>query len=530
MLRTHFFLFYIILLIYLGAGVLYAVMTPNWQAPDEPAHYNYIRHFATEKNFPELVVGCYDQVYLSQLTSRRFPAELSISNICYEFHQPPLYYLLATPLFILGDGSLIGLRLLSVVLGGGVIVLAFFIVRAAIPEKVAVAYGTMALVAFVPMHVAILASVNNDVLAELILAALLFLLTRRLLSTPVVSLKHDIWLGLLLGLGLVTKTTVYIILPLVAVALWFESKTPAGRDLELSGQKNVLLDKTGLLKRPWNPVKWGNYLIHDLTQTNWAPLLKHVAIIYGLAFIIAAPWFIRNALVYGNFDILGLRRHDEIVVGQLRTVDFLAEVGGTTYVSNFVGTTFRSFWGQFGWMAVPMDGRTYLLLTLLTLIATGGVIALGVTALSSSAPSPPLLPAQGHVLSLMALVIFFVVAAYGWYNLTFVQFQGRYLFPGLIPIALFFSLGLGEALSRRWIWWLISGLSLALAWVVISILNDGLDKWALLIIGLALSLAAGRLFIAHHWSTLTPWLLAICYLSLSLLTLASPFWFVLPYL
>ncbi|HRO24529.1 MAG TPA: hypothetical protein PLR07_09570, partial [Promineifilum sp.] len=45
-------------------------------------------------------------------------------------------------------------------------------------------------------------------------------------------------------------------------------------------------------------------------------------------------------------------------------------------------------------------------------------------------------------------------------NLTFVQHQGRYLFPALIPIAVGFTAGLGywlRPLERRWPWavWLL---------------------------------------------------------------------------
>ena len=176
-------LFYIILTVYLLAGVLFATLTPNWQAPDEPAHYNYVRYLAAQSGFPELTSRCYDQAYLEQLKSRYFPPELPLDTVCYEFHQPPLYYLLATPIFILSDGSLLALRLLSVALGGGVVALAFVIGRTIFPEWATIAYGTMAFVAFGPMHVAMLASVNNDALAELILAALLLLLTRRLLAS-----------------------------------------------------------------------------------------------------------------------------------------------------------------------------------------------------------------------------------------------------------------------------------------------------------------------------------------------------------
>ena len=41
------------------------------------------------------------------------------------------------------------------------------------------------------------------------------------------------------------------------------------------------------------------------------------------------------------------------------------------------------------------------------------------------------------------LVFFLTLGIHVGYNLTFVQHQGRYLFPALIPISLGFSLGLG---------------------------------------------------------------------------------------
>ena len=92
--------------------------------------------------------------------------------------------------------------------------------------------------------------------------------------------------------------------------------------------------------------------------------------------LVALPWYLRNVSLYGGLDLLGLGRHDEVVVGQLRTAELLADVGWATYLQRFATTTFHSFWGQFGWMAVPMDGRTYLLLTLLTLLALGGLAVL----------------------------------------------------------------------------------------------------------------------------------------------------------
>ncbi|MBN1993518.1 MAG: hypothetical protein JW953_12530 [Anaerolineae bacterium] len=498
-------LFFIILAIYWLAGGLYAFLTPAWQAPDEPAHYNYVRAVTTQTGFPELTANCYNQAYLDELTSRRFPPDMSIVPICYEFHQPPFYYLLGMPVFVLSGGSLPILRFLSMaVLGGAVVALAFFIGRTIFPNRPAIAYGAMALVAFTPMHLAILSSINNDTLAELILAAILYILVQRLMPSDQVApssyIKNDWLLGLLLGLGLGAKTTVYIALPLVAVALWWTS-TPkteqgAGRD--------------------------------------WRKLARQAAVVFGLAFLIILPWFGRNALIYGNFDILGLKQHEAIVVGQLRTTDYLAEVGWPVYLSDFATTTFHSFWGQFGWMAVPMDGRTYLLLTLLTLIAAGGLIGFAWRIRSprrATGPEYNLSADQWRALGLLGLATMLVGLAYVGYNLSFRQFQGRYLFPALIPLAIFFAMGLREAFSPRWRWWLATGLATGWVWVITtSLLKNEPDKWAILITGLVFAAAAGRALLARYGFIPTSWVMMVCYGALGFLALASPFWFIMPYL
>jgi 4-amino-4-deoxy-L-arabinose transferase-like glycosyltransferase len=431
---------------------------------------------------------------------------MTIDNICYEFHQPPLYYLLGAPVFVLSSASLPIMRFLSMaLLGGGVVILAFLIGRTIFPEQPAIAYGTMAFVAFVPMHLTILSSINNDTLAELVLAAILLILTQRLMagndpaqddqSRP--YFQNNVLLGILLGLGLGTKATVYITIPLVAVVLWWTSMKTRDRDRD------------------------------------WTGLAKQAVVIYGLALLIILAWYIRNAIVYGHFDILGLKRHNAIVIGQLRTAGYLADVGLLQYLSNLFITTFHSFWGQFGWMAVPMDGRVYLGLSLLTLIAGGGLIGFWRRVRSPWADQPEdrLAHRQRRALGLMGLTLLLTALAYIWYNLTFVQFQGRYLFPALIPLAIFFTLGLNEALSRRWMWWLVAGLGIVLGWVVIaSLLRGELDKWAVLITGLTLALTAGRALLTRYRLIPTAWLITACYSALGLLALLSPFWFIVPHL
>ena len=48
----------------------------------------------------------------------------------------------------------------------------------------------------------------------------------------------------------------------------------------------------------------------------------------------------------------------------------------------------------------------------------------------------------------MTLLFVLTLGGYLYYNLTFVQHQGRYLFPALIPIGLAFAIGWWQVLAK----------------------------------------------------------------------------------
>jgi len=79
------------------------------------------------------------------------------------------------------------------------------------------------------------------------------------------------------------------------------------------------------------------------------------------------------------------------------------------------------------------------------------------TGASIYSPYLVLTETQSRRLTLLAVLMGLAVLAFIWYNLQFVQHQGRYLFPALIPVATAFALGWSFILSRReniarWLW------------------------------------------------------------------------------
>ncbi len=401
-----------LLLILIAYGVvagLFALRTPPWQAPDEPAHYNYAAQVAQAGCCPTIDVGDWDSAYLDQLKAAHFSPELlgKIDTIQYEDHQPPLYYLMQSLVYKVTDGSLIAMRLFSALLGMGTIACAYFIARLLLPERPQVASGAAALVAFLPQHVAILASVNNDSLAGVeigltLLTTLLYLRGQdRIYRVPTVLV-----LGILCGLGLLTKVSTLFLLGVVAVAI--------------------------LLK--W----WTTSEKNERTQSI-VSLIRTLVIFAVPVIILGGIWWLHSINVYGFPDIFGLRRHDLVVTDQARTADLIAQIGFGGYFSRALETTFNSFWGQFGWMALPLPGWMYPIFLLLLLVGGSGLMIEIIRGRSGVADNASRWQIQGWMI--LSLTAFLAVLAYLYYNSVFLQLQGRYLFTGIIPFAIGMALG-----------------------------------------------------------------------------------------
>ncbi|MBI3978254.1 MAG: hypothetical protein HY331_08720, partial [Chloroflexi bacterium] len=162
-------------------------------------------------------------------------------------------------------------------------------------------------------------------------------------------------------------------------------------------------------------------------------LATDLAAIYAVALGVAGWWFIRNAMVYGGLDLLGWQRHAAVVVGQPRTELGLAAV------EHFAVLTFQSFWAQLGWMAVPAQPNAYRALLAISVVAVLGLLAFLIN-------PAPLDRRQWAGLALLGLALAIVFAQMAQYNLQFIQPQGRYLFPAIVPIAVFWSLGIAQVL------------------------------------------------------------------------------------
>jgi 4-amino-4-deoxy-L-arabinose transferase-like glycosyltransferase len=300
------------LVAYVVLAIGYIVLTPPWENPDEPAHYNYVAFVAQTGGLPVLQPGDWDSALLERVKNG---TANDISSIRYESWQPPLYYLLAAPFFRVAP-SLYTLRALNAVLGGITLLVAYAAARYLFATVLA-ELVPLAMVG-VPMFTSVSAAASADPLTNLFAAVLLLALLTRL--------RRDVspfLLGALLGLGLLTKLELAIFGPLIVGVIFLRSKQP----------------------------------------------LRESVFAFATAGVLLLPWLIHQVTSYGWTDPLALARHSQVVADQQRFPGFSLD-----WLGQFLGISFHSFWAQFGWMAVVAPPRLYLAWGILTAAALVGLV------------------------------------------------------------------------------------------------------------------------------------------------------------
>lgn len=393
----------LILAAYGALALGYDRATPAWNNPDEPAHYNYVAQVAETGQLPVLEPGDWNADLLERLKSTDFAGNPAVGTIRYEDWQPPLYYLVAAPVFRMETtepARVQALRRFDIVLGGLTVLVSYFAARIWLERPWSspawsapvAAVAVAAAMVGVPMFTAMSAAISNDALANFLAAVLTLVLLVALGSAPTV--RRALGLGLLLGAALLTKLTLAVFAPVAMLVLAYSAWR---------------------CRRPWG-----------LLLSSWVGLVVGTSALLG-------PWIVRNGLTYGWNDPFASRRHDAVVVGQPRFPGFSAE-----YAWSWLTTTFHSFWAQFGWMGIPVDARLYMAWGAVTALGVLGLVVVGSRSLRKSAGGLWVTDPRPGLLVAVVLAVF--VALIG-YNLMFVQAQGRYLFPGLTAICILLVAG-----------------------------------------------------------------------------------------
>ena len=375
-------------LLYALLALGYAVRTPVWQNPDEPAHYNYVVQVAETGTLPTLQPGDWDARLLDRLKNGQLAPGDSIATIRYEGWQPPLFYVLAAPVVWLDraaavERQLLDLRLLDALFGGLTLVVGYLAARQVLPLSLALAVPLV--MAGVPMFTAVAAGLSAEPLANL-MAAVLVLVLLRSLRRRQLGWRWALGVGVLLGLGLLTKLALGLFVPL-CVAL-----------VVVRGERRV----------------------------------REAVVLLGSLGLVLVPWLVHQVTSYGWTDPLATQRHAAVVADQPRFPGLSPD-----YVRDFGTISFHSFWAQFGWMAIPAPERLYWMWGGLVLLALGGLLI-------------RLVRRRWQPVWLMLVATVALAGlAYVAYNLMFLQLQGRYLFPALVPLAILLVVGWSAWFPRR---------------------------------------------------------------------------------
>ena len=436
----------LLLLVFVSLGLSYALVTPPFEGPDEWSHISLVRYFAIHRALPPRV-----------LPDRR-AAGADVAWFL-KYHDPPLYY--APPLYHALGGVLVSgfgmddlsyllvpapswevgwapeanrdprnknifahraeetltgsstvqavalLRLLSLGLGAVTVWGTYALARLLWPERHLLALGAAAFVALNPQFISLAACVTNDNLLNALFCLCLVVALRCMRD----GVPRRCWMasGGLAGLGLLTKQSAFILLPVGLLAAVWQS----GRAL-----KARLIDG-------------GTFLATALATGGW--------------------WYIRNAILYG--DPLGVEPH---LAAQTPLAHFgLAEAWMTA----------RSWWAAFGWAPILVEPWIYAMAGLV--LAAAGVGMAGTLRPGGLLWHVPPLTRRGLILLMFACGLN-AVAFLRWAIATGAP-VGRLLFPTLPAAGVLAAWGLAwwtRQRAFRWLWWAYAGMALLFAAIV----------------------------------------------------------------
>ncbi|MDY7041558.1 MAG: glycosyltransferase family 39 protein [Chloroflexota bacterium] len=428
----------VIVILFLVLATTYSVITPIFEASDELWHYPMVKYIADHWRLPV-----------------QDPA--NVGPWRQEGSQPPLYYVIgALATFWIDtsdmaevrwlnphvDNGLITedgninlvvhspreafpwrstvlavhvVRLLSVLMGAGTVLLTYLTAKELLPEREDVALGAAAITAFNPMFCFISGAVNNDNLTMLLCAAALLQLIRLLDKSggleewkpaSTLPLSHFTLLGLTLGAAVLTKESALGLLPLTALAISYLA---------------------------WRRRSWRTFFVGG-------------TITAGLVALVAGWWYWRNLVLYG--DWLGLETFIAIL-GQRAAPATLRQLWGERL--GFM----MAYWGLFGGVNVPLPGWIYDVLNGVAVVAAAGLIVrliqlmvhyLRPRNLKPETWNPELI--AGYLL-LLAWPAIVVVSWSRWATVTWSS-QGRLVFSAISAWSVLTALGLAAWLPRRW--------------------------------------------------------------------------------
>jgi hypothetical protein len=330
--------FILVYFLFLVKGFLYAAITPLWEGIDEPFHFAYIQSLAANKSLPVWGETFLDTdvaestaylplpplmpqlqhgkkfsylEYWQMQPEQRNELQKALSALqadtdeiapsharLYQVQHPPLYYLLCAPLYKLMDSSNLAAKVFALRLFS-IFIAAFSVIAAALLSRRFGLAGTLMvmLLVLMPGVYVDVARVGNDSLG---IAIFSFIFAAFCLYADRPSASKGILIGILLGLGLLTKAYFLTAIPATAVffAFFFMKNRPCRRSILMHGcvailcaiaiggwwyARNYALYGTfsGLQESIYFPSVGLPARIRAALQVNWLLILKHLFVTFS---------------------------------------------------------------------------------------------------------------------------------------------------------------------------------------------------------------------------------------------------------
>jgi hypothetical protein len=411
----------ILLITFTTLAVFYSLIVPLFEGPDEDDHFRYAKFIADYHALPVQLFepgggiaghqGWQPPFYYSLVAIIISPIDTSD----YEQHLQRNYAGTSV-----GDAACCGrnlyfhtdsenfpftrttlavhlARLLTILFGAITVVATYWIAQTILAQSLGtnrqslISLAAASIVAFNPSFIYISSLVSNDIPLAAFSSLVLLMWVRWLAQSSAPTLKSATWLGVLISLALLTKTTALGLIPLSGLVILF----------------------IAWRKRDWQFAILGN-------------------IVMGIAIAILAGWMlIRNLLLYG----------DPIAMQLVRTSALFPRSGPLT-PNEFFQISLPWIWQTFWGGPTPADFSSNLLIVLavLAILAFIGMIV-AITRIQN-------LEFRIQNFFLFAWLGFIIVSQIQFIQMTTGADQGRYWFPAVSVIALFFAIGLNELTSR----------------------------------------------------------------------------------
>jgi hypothetical protein len=337
----------VVLLVFFGLATWYSLTIPLGEAPDEAPHFTYVRYLAQHGRLPATIeeheafqpplyygLGAVLTFWIEDEPDAPFVIHANANYDAVDPGAPKNLLLHTTKEAWPFRGWVLAwhlVRLVSVAFGAVTVWAVYQFGRVFFPDRPAIPLAMAALVAFTPQFLFI-SSVGNNDNAVTAFSALVLWQVAALLRDPdrMQSRKRSALLGVLLGLGLLSKASLVALVPVVGLAIL------------VAGAQSP----TANIKRRVS-YAFGSLLLAA-----------------GVTTVLSAWYFVRNWVLWG--DPLGWAF--TLQVSALRqgplSLDVLAWL--------FRGI-FRSFW--LGWIGIAFDEAIYRLIAAVCLLGLAGFVA-----------------------------------------------------------------------------------------------------------------------------------------------------------